>query len=351
MQQPTRHDRVQVYKPLLWAWLVGWFFVYGWMQGFLEGNGWAVVTESALLHLLIAGLLRVSTAATRYYQPEGLWRLGYLLVVTLVVGAFGVGVLQGLLIPYLTGKLPFMVQVDLPIVSLKSIYLVMQLLLLTLAGLLVYQWQSSDESVAHVKETERLARQVELSRLQQQLQPHFLFNALNSISALAGSDAKATRVMVGQLATFLRQTLEMGQPEMHTLAKEIETLSLYMAIEKVRFGDRLQFDYQELPAALPMEVPRLCLQPLLENAIKYGVYHTAGQVTIKLETQLADGYLRLELTNPFEAHWERASSGAGFGLSALRRRLFLLYGRQDLLEVHQQASQFVAVLLIPIKLG
>src|SRR5690606_3342986 len=127
---------------------------------------------------------------------------------------------------------------------------------------------------------EKLAREAELTTLRQQLQPHFLFNSLNSISALAGSRPEEARKMIQQLSDFLRGTIKRDDHSMILLREEFHHLQLYLEIEKVRFGHRLDTQIQQSEDVETLKLPALILQPIVENAIKFGLYDTIGKITI-----------------------------------------------------------------------
>ncbi|HQU99855.1 MAG TPA: histidine kinase [Bacteroidia bacterium] len=225
--------------------------------------------------------------------------------------------------------------------------------LLMLAFIMVVHWLliNNKQHEAHLKrkeEAELLLRDAELAKLRQQLQPHFLFNSLNSISALAGSKPETARKMIQQLSDFLRSTLKKDDQKPVPLSEELAQIELYLEIEKVRFGNRLRTNLDIHPNALTCLLPPLLLQPLIENAIKFGLYDTLDEVTITVSAETKDSYLQLAITNPFDAATTNANLGTGFGLSAVSRRLYLLFGRNDLLQTTTQYNLFTATLQIPL---
>jgi len=131
-----------------------------------------------------------------------------------------------------------------------------------------------------------------------------------------------------------------------TLKEELGYLQLYLDIEKVRFGHRLDADFKVEGEAKKLLVPQLLIQPLLENAIKHGLYGVTDEVRIRFEARKQGGYLVISLENPFDDE-HTAQSGAGFGLSSVARRLFLLYGRKDLLSTEKLSEVFRVNLKIP----
>jgi LytS/YehU family sensor histidine kinase len=217
----------------------------------------------------------------------------------------------------------------------------------TLPSLVWYTQKEQQKENDRRDDTEKLARDAELNKLRQQLQPHFLFNSLNSISALTGQQPEKARHMLQQLSDFLRGTLRNEGQQWVTLKNEMEYLQLYLDIEKVRFGYRLQSktDYEE--AAMQMMLPSMLLQPLVENAIKFGLYDTIGEVEILISAKINNGMLEVTVQNPYDETTAMPMKGTGFGLASIRRRLFLLFGRQDLLQIKKEAQQFVVVITIP----
>lgn len=207
-------------------------------------------------------------------------------------------------------------------------------------------WEREEQN-ARKADMERLAREAELFRLQQQLQPHFLFNSLNSISALVGRDPKQAREMIHQLSDFLRGTLRKDDQEMVTLDEEFRQLMLFLNIEKVRFGHRLIVDISRSEEVKDKAVPALLLQPILENAIKYGLYDTTGDVHIRIQAEQVDNQLVVRVENPYDPATSKGAKGTGFGLVAVERRLWLLFARKDLLFTEAKNDTFITTVKIP----
>jgi len=190
------------------------------------------------------------------------------------------------------------------------------------------------------------SREAELYHLRSQLQPHFLFNSLNSINALMVSKPEKAREMVFQLSDFLRGTIRKGAEQWVPFSEELTTLRLYMDIEKVRFGHRLAVRIDADPGTEAMQLPALLLQPLVENAVKFGLYGLVGEVSISLKAVANSGSLHIEITNPFDPT-DAPPKGSGFGLSAVKRRLYLLFGRHDLVDTSTADNLFIVTLNIP----
>jgi LytS/YehU family sensor histidine kinase len=223
------------------------------------------------------------------------------------------------------------------------------LLILGCIALISVVWYNSEEQKQTEQRkavAEKLSKEAELFKLRQQLQPHFLFNSLNSINALIGIKPDQARKMVQQLSDFLRGTIRKDENQFITFAEEIEYLKLYLEIEKVRFGYRLKTEMDVADETLNWKIPSLLLQPLMENAIKFGLYGTTGEVVIGLKARIEEKYLVIAVSNPFDADMQMPA-GTGFGLNSVKRRLYLLFARNDLVEINKEKNFFVAVIRIP----
>mgnify|MGYP001241996891 CR=1 FL=1 len=192
------------------------------------------------------------------------------------------------------------------------------------------------------------AREAELRALRSQLNPHFLFNSLNSVNALVGQDPEGARRMCEGLGDFLRLTLRLGGREAVTLEEELALVERYLAIEAVRFGERLRVERRVDPAALGCFLPPLLLQPLVENAVKHGVAGRIDAGTIRLEAERREGRLIVALENPVDPDArETARPGTGTGLENVRRRLSVLGGREAQLLITRRPGTFRVVLSLP----
>lgn len=190
-----------------------------------------------------------------------------------------------------------------------------------------------------------LLRDAELFKLRQQLQPHFLYNSLNSISALVMIAPDRAQEMIGKLSDFLRSSVKREAEDKITISEELAYIESYLAIESVRFGDRLQVKFEKNYDA-STTVPPFLFQPILENAIKFGLYSKTGAVQITISI-ISDGpMLSLTITNPFDPNLQ-PPRGTGFGLEGVGRRLYLLYARTDLLETIKGEDTFTTILKIP----
>ncbi len=218
---------------------------------------------------------------------------------------------------------------------------------MTMISILWYNQQEQKENENRKADAEKLSKEAELFKLRQQLQPHFLFNSLNSINALIGSRPEEARKMVQQLSDFLRGTLKKEETQWVTLQEELQYLQLYLDIEKVRFGNRLATHIQCHEATQPLKLPALLLQPIVENAIKFGLYDTTGETLIHISTLIEDQHLVIKVVNPFDPETSSPKQGTGFGLKSVQRRLYLLFARTDLLSTEAKGNNFTTIVKIP----
>jgi len=218
---------------------------------------------------------------------------------------------------------------------------------MTILSVLWYSSEEEQQQLQRRSDAERLAKEAELFKLRQQLAPHFLFNSLNSINALIGFKPDEARKMIHQLSDFLRGTLKKDDQQQVTLTEELSHLQLYLDIEKVRFGHRLMTEISCDKKCQDCILPPMILQPIVENAIKFGLYDTTDAVTVSIRAEWDDNYLTLMVQNPYDPKTARPRKGTGFGLSGVQRRLNLLYARNDLIETHANDNIFTTIIKIP----
>ncbi len=330
---------------------VGWAMLWGVVQVFvLWQTGFEVhliVADAFVMNLLIIlGGYAVGTGL-RYYQP-GLKQSAFLLGWSLGLAAIATTAFYWIVHHVFKEKTSYLDFVA-NTLSVRVAFAWLMLLLILLLSWLWFYTLNLQETEKRKAATEKMAREAELFNLRQQLQPHFLFNSLNSISALVISKPDLARKMVLQLSDFLRGTLRQdNQQQAVPLSEELQQLQLYLEIEKVRFGHRLCIALHAQQESLPLLLPPLLLQPIVENAIKFGLYDTIGETTIQIETELSDnGQLIITTKNPYDPATQLPRKGTGFGLDSVQRRLYLLYARQDLLTTSQENSLFTTTIKIP----
>lgn len=210
--------------------------------------------------------------------------------------------------------------------------------------LLIYYDNSRKQSV---REAELLGKvkEAELSMLKSQLNPHFIFNSLNSLSYLTLTDAPKAQEMVINLANFLRFSLN-SPDKLVTLQEELKAIEQYLSIEKVRFEERLDIIIVCDEETHQLKLPSMMLQPLVENAVKYGVYESVKGNHIHVRGTKINGELSVSVTNEFETVGV-PKKGAGVGLNNVKERLKLVYSRKDLLTVHKTDKDFTVNILVP----
>lgn len=310
------------------------------------GLSWEVAVIDAFVSCTVLAMaVLTSILIYRFYQPGSTNRI-YRFIFAIAITALCCFILKWTLTSIFatnTGYL-FFLEKSMPVRFIFS--------LLTISFITVIYWLLNNlleqkENEKRKSDSEQLLKEAELTKLRQQLQPHFLFNSLNSINALIATKPAEARKMTQQLSDFLRGTLK-KEDQLVQLREEIEHLKLYLDIEKVRFGHRLQVEFNIIHESLEFKMPSLLLQPIVENAIKFGLYDVTEDVIIHIATSTKDSFLVIEIKNPFDPETNQTKQGVGFGLSSIQRRLYLLYMRQDLLITSQQEKTFITTLKIPL---
>jgi two-component system, LytTR family, sensor histidine kinase AlgZ len=208
--------------------------------------------------------------------------------------------------------------------------------------------EAAHEAEKREIEAQGLARESELKALKTQVNPHFIFNCLNSISALTSSDPATAREMCIRLAEFLRKTLGLGEKSSIPLREELELLHAYVSVEQIRFGGRLKFEEDTDPGTLEQEIPPLLLQPLIENAIRHGVATLAEGGRIRLEIKNDDaGNLAIRIENNFDPEAPRRV-GANIGLKNVRQRVDATYGNRSRFDVSSETGRFHVAIQLPM---
>lgn len=215
-------------------------------------------------------------------------------------------------------------------------------LLYALAVAAHYAWIALEDS----REAALLARDAELRALKAQINPHFLFNSLNSISALTTVDPVRARDMCLKLSEFLRSTLGLGEKQTILWRDELSLARTYLDVEQVRFGKRLNVEFDVGDECSLCRVPPLVLQPLVENAIKHGIASLVEGGVIHVEARTGNGLLRIVVENPYDPE-SPAPRRSGLGLRNVRDRLEARYGGAANVTVRAEGDRFRVELLIP----
>lgn len=304
-----------------------------------------VFVDALISNVLLTGSCLLIFNNMRYYLPrqEKYW---YILTISIGLSGICLLIVKGALWMIFNDDVHYIQSLQ----QTSGIRFGISFLLIGCMSMMSLLWYTQEEqqTINERKiDSERLSREAELFKLRQQLHPHFLFNSLNSISALTGTQPEKARHMIQQLSDFLRGTLKKDDQQWSTLNEEIQYLRLYLDIEKVRFGHRLQTEILYTDEALPLKLPALLLQPVVENAIKFGLYDTTGEVLITLHATTENNYLKIMVQNPYDPETSQPLKGTGFGLSSVQRRLFLLFARHDLLSTQKDHQYFITTILIP----
>ncbi|HEY4063707.1 MAG TPA: histidine kinase [Puia sp.] len=305
--------------------------------------------DSVVSNALVALSCGFISNNLQYYLPKK-ERYWYILFISLGLSALILLACKGILVHLLTQKIgnaSDYAQFFSRSWPVRFDIIFLQVGCMTILSVLWYSSEEEQENRQRRNDAEKLSKEAELFKLRQQLAPHFLFNSLNSISALIGSRPEQARKMIQQLSDFLRGNLKKEEQQWVLLAEELQYLELYLDIEKVRFGHRLSSTIECNEACLGKRLPPMLLQPIVENAIKFGLYDTTEPVTITIRARTEGNFIRIEVQNPFDPETSRPKKGTGFGLSSIQRRLYLLFARPDLLETHVEDNLFTTIVKIP----
>lgn len=191
-----------------------------------------------------------------------------------------------------------------------------------------------------------IIRNTELSLLKSQINPHFLFNSLNSISSLTITNPSRAQEMIIKLSDFLRYSISQGSENLVSLKEEIENVKRYLEIEQVRFGAKLEQKFNLSEKCYSFFIPAMILQPLYENAVKHGVYESTEKVIIETSCSFENDLLKISITNNFDPN-APSRKGTGLGLKNIRERLRLMYHSDSLLKTVQEKDRFIVTLFIP----
>jgi len=218
--------------------------------------------------------------------------------------------------------------------------------LIILTYFLFISLSNLSEKKAKEARLESLVKETELKMLRSQINPHFLFNSLNSISSLTVTDPEKARTMVVKLSDFMRYALSRKDEQPVSLQSELENIRLYLDIEKVRFGHKLTTeDYIETDC-LDFKLPVMLLQPLFENAVKHGVYESTETVKIITNARMIEGYIEIIIKNNYDSA-PSLTRGTGTGLLNVSRRLELFYGNKATIKTLKENNIYTVTLYLP----
>jgi len=309
----------------------------------LMGRAIVLAEVFAVLYFLTGGLVGVYVVPLTLRLPEGLAApLRAILffvagAVTMLLGLRAYTPLTGLVL--LPGLQPALAVANGVIVSLLGVVIVR---FHQIEAEMRAAYQAAQAQQAREAELRELASRAEIAALQAQINPHFLFNALNSISALIASDPAGADLAIEKLGRLFRYTLGASRRSHVRLAEEWEFLRDYLAIEQIRLGTRLIIEEEVDPTMTAVEVPGLMLQPLVENAVVHGIapFASGGRLSLRA-LPLRDGGCRVEIRNaPLRSgeHAAATAAGNGMALANIRRRLEMLYPDRHTFTMDTQAE-------------
>jgi sensor histidine kinase YesM len=341
----------------LGAYLLGWAPIALLLIGIARSQGWSWAEAGALALPLcfLAALLFLSAWFLCRALPlgrtvEGLGAHGaaWGMAAVLMGGLWsGLAWLLARMLDWVPGlgALPQRVGFALPV--LTGLGILLYLASVAFSYLLLAQ-ERAIEAERKGAELALLAQESELKALRAQLNPHFLFNSLNSLSALTAVDPARAREMCVLLSDFLRRSLGLGERRLVALREEFDLARAYLAIEQIRFGARLKLAWEVDPATEPALLPTLLLQPLVENAIKHGIAALPEGGTLALSAEVVDGYVVLKVDNPVDSD-SPVPQGLGIGLRQVRQRLLGRFGSRARFEAVVQDNTHHVTLVFPLE--
>jgi len=219
-------------------------------------------------------------------------------------------------------------------------------LVLVLIYYLVSSSQKLQERTQQQERLKGLVRDAELNMLKSQINPHFLFNSLNSISSLTMSNPEEAREMIIRLSDFLRYSLKHRENEYVPLSEELGRMKDYLAIEKIRFGEKLLYEFNINKACEDFPVPTMIFQPLFENAIRHSVYESVEPVAIRFSCETVEGHMRTVISNDYDPAVP-TRKGTGVGLQNVKQRIALAYKEKGSVQWSANDGVFTVTILFP----
>lgn len=212
---------------------------------------------------------------------------------------------------------------------------------------LIIYYNNFQEKIIQESELKDLITEAEIKTLKFQINPHFIFNSLNSISALTTINPEKAREMILKLADFLRFTLANNDKQKNSFGEELKNIRRYLDIEKIRFEDKFEFIEEIDDCCNKVQIPNMILQPIFENAIKHAVYETLYRINLKMTCKKEEDYLKISIENNYDYKLS-SKKGTGIGLQNIEKRLKLIYGSDNLLKIEKSNNLFLVTLYIPL---
>lgn len=344
MEHPLKDKKI-IYYGGLWALIMTLHATFLFYQ--FNFSLTICIADSLVFNLLIAGACFLYWYVVKFISPQ---RQG--MTETLTAHLIGIG-FSVIILTHFSG---YTLKVLFDDINYHQFYensilfrVLLGMLYFTIIVLLYYLLlyvENINEQMKKEADLQNLLKQTSLDMLMFQINPHFLFNSLNSISSLTITSPSLAREMVIKLADFFRASLNKENSEMQTLEEELAQMNLYLEIEKVRFEDRLIIENNIDEACYGFLVPKMMLQPLYENAIKFGVYEQLGKITITTHCTCSEDALTIKISNESGTGMSH-KKGAGVGIKNVKERLMLIYGVSNLVRSTHADGIFTISLTIP----
>lgn len=341
--RPLANKNIKRYAMVIF---VAWTSVFVLLFYYTLNFNWYIsAADSLVTNGLLALACMILSNMLGYYQPKNETIL-FVLVITLILAGL-ITFISNVSLSYLfANEQTYRSFLQLSLI-LRFIIVFIFLAWCAVANILWYRLEEQSATQERLLTAQNLSKEAELNKLRHQLQPHFLFNSLNSVYALTIMNPTEAGTMIMKLASFLRGNLKRDDEVWVKVAEEMEYIQLYLDIEKVRFSHRLNIDVNVEEETLDLCLPGTLLQPIVENAIKFGLYNTAAAIMISIFVKVENNLLVITVQNPFDPEM-KATGGTGFGLSAIKRRLYLLFGDEQLLQTKATKDNiYITTLKIP----
>lgn len=309
----------------------------------------SVVVSDALISSILFGLLGLlAWYPTRYipFQRQSpFYSIMAHVVAGMIVLATWVLLTVGLLNAFFSGQTDYTEFLN-QTVAWRAIMGGLIYLVLVLIYYLAINNQKLQERSQQEERLKGMVRDAELNMLKSQINPHFLFNSLNSITSLTMSNPEEAREMIIKLSDFLRYSLKHRENEYVPLGEELGRMKDYLAIEKVRFGEKLLYEFDVTAECESFPVPTMIFQPLFENAIRHSVYESVETVKIRFSCSIDQGYMKALVTNDYDPAVP-SMKGTGVGLQNVRQRIALAYKEKGAMQWGGKEGVFSVSILFP----
>lgn len=351
----SRKSKIFFYGFILWTL---WIVIYLIILKYQTGISWSNAAISSSQSNYIFALLGIGIWFNCRKIPLGIMPMGLFLLIHFLLAisysALWIFLSYGLWYLF-EGKRIFQIVPIETYIGWQFLFgMIMYFLVAGIFYTIIYYKQYREKELRET-ELKLLKRDAEFRALKMQVNPHFLFNSLNSINALVKKNPEQARDMIAKLSDLLRMSLESRDEMLVPLKEELELARLYLEIEEIRFGDRMVIHEEIDPELLDNAFPAMILQPLLENAIKHGIADHRGKGSIQISLKRRDNHLRCTVSNTIRKGHKRdrmKSTNDGTGLANIRRRLDLFYSDQyDFKADYLDSEWYEVTLSLPLNRG